>query len=167
MSLLRQLSQEGVVCTHGSVPEEACQAAPRHACIEPADYIAALSGSSGRRVRLWPPPASLQRLRRHAGVSRIHSGISHVLDRVGRYRAQTDLENVVGSYGPCGGVPSGFPTPVFEISWSLIGSGFSVQVFHDGHIHVISEYLRKAIGDQGALPLSSLTPTTRQCLCLR
>ncbi|KAI0534240.1 hypothetical protein GGR58DRAFT_520551 [Xylaria digitata] len=66
-------------------------------------------------------------------------------------RAQTYLENVVSSYGSCGGVPSGFPTPVFEISWiisTLFASDFSVEDFHDGDLHVVAEYLRKAIGDQ-------------------
>ncbi|KAL7928807.1 Ent-kaurene synthase [Trichoderma chlorosporum] len=69
-------------------------------------------------------------------------------------RAQSYLENVVSSYGSCGGVPSGFPTPVFEISWtisSLLASGFSIEDFHDGDLHVVSEYLRKAIGDQGGV----------------
>ncbi|KAL7912258.1 Ent-kaurene synthase [Trichoderma velutinum] len=69
-------------------------------------------------------------------------------------RAQSYLENVVSSYGSCGGVPSGFPTPVFEISWtvsSLLANGFSVEDFHDGDLHVISEYLRKAINDQGGV----------------
>ncbi|KAL7917301.1 Ent-kaurene synthase [Trichoderma austrokoningii] len=69
-------------------------------------------------------------------------------------RAQTYLENVVSSYGSCGGVPSGFPTPVFEISWtisSLFGSGFSAEDFHDGHLRAISGYLQKAIGDQGGV----------------
>ncbi|GAP88722.2 putative ent-kaurene synthase [Rosellinia necatrix] len=66
-------------------------------------------------------------------------------------RAQTYLENVVSYYGSCGGVPSCFPTPVFEISWiisTLFASDFNVEDFRDGDLRVITEYLRKAIGDQ-------------------
>ncbi|KAL6873059.1 Ent-kaurene synthase [Trichoderma novae-zelandiae] len=69
-------------------------------------------------------------------------------------RAQSYLENVVRSYGACGGVPSGFPSPVFEMSWTistLLASGFSVDDFHDGDLRVVTEYLRKAIRDQGGV----------------
>ncbi|TFB00207.1 Copalyl diphosphate synthase [Trichoderma ghanense] len=69
-------------------------------------------------------------------------------------RAQSYLENVVRSYGSCGGVPSGFPTPVFEISWTmstLLASGFTVTDFHDDDLHVIKEYLQKAINEQGGV----------------
>ncbi|KAI1465654.1 uncharacterized protein F4812DRAFT_466122 [Daldinia caldariorum] len=66
-------------------------------------------------------------------------------------RAQKYLENVVKSYGSCGGVPSGFPTPIFEISWvvsTLFSSGLSVEDFHDSDLHVIAEYLQKAFDNQ-------------------
>lgn len=32
------------------------------------------------------------------------------------FQAKAYLKNVVRSYGSCGGVPSGFPTPMFEVS---------------------------------------------------
>ncbi|PTB66981.1 Ent-kaurene synthase [Trichoderma citrinoviride] len=69
-------------------------------------------------------------------------------------RAQSYLENVVRGYGSCGGVPSGFPTPVFEISWTvstLLGSGFSLDDFHEDDVRVVTEYLRRAIGAQGGV----------------
>lgn len=67
------------------------------------------------------------------------------------FRAQTYLENVVRSYGSCGGVPSGFPTPVFEISWimsTLLACDFNVEHFQQDDIQAITGYLRKAIRDQ-------------------
>ncbi|KAF2967053.1 hypothetical protein GQX73_g6510 [Xylaria multiplex] len=66
-------------------------------------------------------------------------------------RAQSYLENVISSYGSCGGVPSGFPAPVFEISWiisTLFTSDFSVEDFLEGDLHIVTEYLRKAISNQ-------------------
>lgn len=67
------------------------------------------------------------------------------------FRAQKYLENVVRSYESCGGVPSGFPTPVFEISWTistLLACDFNVGNFRNDDLQVVTQYLRKAIGDQ-------------------
>ncbi|KAI0487357.1 Ent-kaurene synthase [Xylaria cf. heliscus] len=69
-------------------------------------------------------------------------------------RAQRYLETVFSSYGSCGGVLSGFPTPVFEISWiisTLFASNFSVEDFYDGDIQIVTEYLRKNINDQDSV----------------
>ncbi|ETS04533.1 Ent-kaurene synthase [Trichoderma reesei RUT C-30] len=69
-------------------------------------------------------------------------------------RAQSYLENVVRSYGSCGGVPSGFPTPVFEISWTmstLLANGFSVEDFPKDDLRVVTDYLQKAIDEQGGV----------------
>ncbi|KAI1799844.1 hypothetical protein F4811DRAFT_567713 [Daldinia bambusicola] len=66
-------------------------------------------------------------------------------------RAQNYLENVFKSYASCGGVPSGFPTPIFEISWvvsTLLSSGFSVEDFNDSDLHIITEYIQKAFDNQ-------------------
>ncbi|KUI67223.1 Copalyl diphosphate synthase [Cytospora mali] len=70
------------------------------------------------------------------------------------FRAQTYLENVVRSYGSCGGVPSGFPTPVFEISWiisTLFACDFKVEDFQEPDLQAVTEYLRKAISDQNGV----------------
>lgn len=67
------------------------------------------------------------------------------------FRAQTYLENVVRSYGSSGGVPSGFPTPVFEISWAvstLLASDFQVEDFSHDDLQAVTDYLRKLFLDQ-------------------
>lgn len=69
-------------------------------------------------------------------------------------RAQTYLENVIRSYGSSGGVPSGFPTPIFEVSWvisTMLACGFHVDDFHNSDLEGVTEYLRKAIRDQGGV----------------
>ncbi|KAI1170438.1 Ent-kaurene synthase [Nemania sp. FL0916] len=69
-------------------------------------------------------------------------------------RAQAYLENVVRKFGSCGGVPSGFPTLAFEMSWiisTLFSSNFIVEDFRDCNFHAVTQYLRKVISDQGNL----------------
>ncbi|KAH8645693.1 hypothetical protein BX600DRAFT_484952 [Xylariales sp. PMI_506] len=70
------------------------------------------------------------------------------------FQAQTYLQNVVCSYGSCGGVPSGFPAPVFEISWiisTLLASGFSIEDFQHDDLQAVTEYLKKAMHDQNGV----------------
>ncbi|PHH92132.1 hypothetical protein CDD83_8805 [Cordyceps sp. RAO-2017] len=69
-------------------------------------------------------------------------------------RAQAYLEHVVRSYGSCGGVPSAFPTPLFEMSWvmsTLLSNGFDARHFRDEDVRAVTGYLREAVVGQGGV----------------
>ncbi|PLB51302.1 Ent-kaurene synthase [Aspergillus steynii IBT 23096] len=68
--------------------------------------------------------------------------------------AEKYLRNVIRSYGSCGGVPSGFPTPVFETSWTistLLASGFAVDNFANTALQTIGQYLQQLFEKQNGL----------------
>ncbi|GKZ36717.1 hypothetical protein AbraIFM66950_007914 [Aspergillus brasiliensis] len=65
--------------------------------------------------------------------------------------AEKYLRRVVGHYGSCGGVPSGFPTPVFETSWvisTLLDNGFEITDFAIEDIQAIMTYLSHLLIEQ-------------------
>ncbi|KAJ6025059.1 Ent-kaurene synthase [Penicillium herquei] len=68
--------------------------------------------------------------------------------------AEKYLRNVIQSYGGCGGVPSGFPTPVFEVSWTistLLASGYSIKDLPYSDVKILTAYLRQLLHDQNGL----------------
>ncbi|OGM45785.1 hypothetical protein ABOM_005479 [Aspergillus bombycis] len=68
--------------------------------------------------------------------------------------AERYLRNVVEKCGSCGGVPSGFPTPIFESSWTistLLGSGYAIEDFAREDIQAITTYLQKLFEKQHGL----------------
>ncbi|KAJ5938239.1 Ent-kaurene synthase [Penicillium verhagenii] len=68
--------------------------------------------------------------------------------------AEKYLKNVIRSYGDCGGVPSGFPTPVFEASWTistLLASGYDIDDFASVDIETIGTYLKQLLENQKGL----------------
>ncbi|PYH91566.1 ent-kaurene synthase [Aspergillus ellipticus CBS 707.79] len=68
--------------------------------------------------------------------------------------AEQYLRNVIKSYGSCGGVPSGFPSPVFEASWTistLLASEYSMDDFTGNAIEEIRNYLDQLLEEQKGL----------------
>ncbi|KAE8347407.1 hypothetical protein BDV24DRAFT_157699 [Aspergillus arachidicola] len=68
--------------------------------------------------------------------------------------AEKYLRNVVERCGSCGGVPSGFPTPVFETSWTistLLASGYAIEDFAREGIETITTYLQRLFEKQHGL----------------
>ncbi|KAJ5722104.1 Ent-kaurene synthase [Penicillium malachiteum] len=68
--------------------------------------------------------------------------------------AELYLRNVIEKSGSHGAVPSAFPTPIFEISWTvstLLGSGFSMSDFIDCGIKDITAYLNQLLTEQHGL----------------
>ncbi|CAK48654.1 Ent-kaurene synthase [Aspergillus niger ATCC 13496] len=65
--------------------------------------------------------------------------------------AEKYLRRIVGHYGSCGGVPSGFPTPIFETSWvisTLLDNGFQITDFAREDIQTITTYLSQLLTKQ-------------------